>query len=257
MDVDVVDERQWHFTVIENSVLENTSLSTYEKLVYIVLCKFANKSKECYPSYKTIAELSGCSKRKAIDVIQSLADKGLIKIAERKDKGMHCTNLFVIGGSEYSAPGSECGAPGSECGALGSACGAPGVVHVVHQGSACRAPELEPYNENHIELEPKNKYADDVRMTETEYKKLVDKYGEDNVKKMIEKLDAYKGSKGKKYKSDYKAILSWVAGEILPGTKQPDQGYKAPRTSFNSYDQRKYTPEKIKELENSLLGDGG
>ena len=250
MDVDVVDERQWHFTVIENSVLENTSLSTYEKLVYIVLCKFANKSKECYPSYKTIAELSGCSKRKAIDVIQSLADKGLIKIAERKDKGMHCTNLFVIGGSEYSAPGSACGAPGS-------ACHAPGVVHVMHQGSACGAPELEPYNENHIELEPKNKYADDVRMTETEYKKLVDKYGEDNVKKMIEKLDAYKGSKGKKYKSDYKAILSWVAGEILPGTKQPDQGYKAPRTSFNSYDQRKYTPEKIKELENSLLGDGG
>lgn len=250
MDVDVVDERQWHFTVIENSVLENTSLSTYEKLVYIVLCKFANKSKECYPSYKTIAELSGCSKRKAIDVIQSLADKGLIKIAERKDKGMHCTNLFVIGGSEYSAPGSACGAPGS-------ACHAPGVVHVMHQGSACGAPELEPYNENHIELEPKNKYADDVRMTETEYKKLVDKYGEDNVKKMIEKLDAYKGSKGKKYKSDYKAILSWVAGEILPGTKQPNQGYKAPRTSFNSYDQRKYTPEKIKELENSLLGDGG
>lgn len=257
MGVDVVDERQWHFTVIENSVLENTSLSTYEKLVYIVLCKFANKSKECYPSYKTIAELSGCSKRKAIDVIQSLADKGLIKIAERKDKGMHCTNLFVIGGTVFTASPSAQGAPGSACGALGSACHAPGVVHVVHQGSACRAPELEPYNENHIELEPKNKYADDVRMTETEYKKLVDKYGEDNVKKMIEKLDAYKGSKGKKYKSDYKAILSWVAGEILPGTKQPDQGYKAPRTSFNSYDQRKYTPEKIKELENSLLGDGG
>ena len=53
-------------------------------------------------------------------------------------------------------------------------------------------------------------FADAVMMTEAEYLNLVELHGEDATKQMIEILDNYKGSSGKKYKSDYKAILSWV-----------------------------------------------
>lgn len=56
----------------------------------------------------------------------------------------------------------------------------------------------------------KNKYAEFVTLTEDEYNKLVDKYTEPAAKRMIEILDNYKGSKGKKYKSDYRTILNWV-----------------------------------------------
>ena len=56
----------------------------------------------------------------------------------------------------------------------------------------------------------KYKYADCVTLTRDEYAKLCESYGEDAAKRMIEILDNYKGSKGKKYKSDYKAILNWV-----------------------------------------------
>lgn len=56
----------------------------------------------------------------------------------------------------------------------------------------------------------KYKYADCVTLTRDEYAKLCETYGEDPAKRMIEILDNYKGSKGKKYKSDYKAILNWV-----------------------------------------------
>ncbi len=58
-------------------------------------------------------------------------------------------------------------------------------------------------------------YAEFVKMTEEEYNKLVEKHGEELTNKMIEVLDNYKGSKGKKYKSDYRAILSWVADKVL------------------------------------------
>ena len=58
-------------------------------------------------------------------------------------------------------------------------------------------------------------YAEYVSMTEDEYNKLVQQYGKDNVNLMISKLDNYKGAKGKQYKSDYRAILSWVADEIM------------------------------------------
>lgn len=64
----------------------------------------------------------------------------------------------------------------------------------------------------------KSTFAEFVTMTENEYNNLVEKYGESNVKQMIETLDNYKGSTGKKYKSDYRAILNWVANKVLKET---------------------------------------
>lgn len=60
----------------------------------------------------------------------------------------------------------------------------------------------------------KTKYADYVSMTTKEYEKLIDQYGEPMTKRMIEILDNYKGSSGKKYKSDYRTILNWVVERV-------------------------------------------
>jgi len=56
----------------------------------------------------------------------------------------------------------------------------------------------------------KIKYADFVSLTNAEYEALVAKLGEEATKRCIEILDNYKGATGKKYKSDYRAILNWV-----------------------------------------------
>jgi len=56
----------------------------------------------------------------------------------------------------------------------------------------------------------KTVYAEFVSMTIDEYSSLVTKLGEDGTKRCIEILDNYKGSTGKKYKSDYRTILNWV-----------------------------------------------
>lgn len=64
-------------------------------------------------------------------------------------------------------------------------------------------------------------YAENVKMKENEFNTLVEKYSEDTTKKMIEVLDNYKGSSGKKYKSDYRAILSWVVDKV---TKEGGSG---------------------------------
>jgi hypothetical protein len=57
---------------------------------------------------------------------------------------------------------------------------------------------------------PKIAFAEFVSLTQEEYDKLVSTHGEDRTKRMIEILNNYKGSSGKKYKSDYLAILNWV-----------------------------------------------
>ncbi len=56
----------------------------------------------------------------------------------------------------------------------------------------------------------KHKYMPTVKMTEAEYQKLVNDYGEDGAKRLVELLDNYKAASGRTYKSDYRAILNWV-----------------------------------------------
>ena len=48
-------------------------------------------------------------------------------------------------------------------------------------------------------------------MTPDELYKLQDQYGQQQAEAMLDILDNYKGANGKKYKSDYRAVLSWVA----------------------------------------------
>lgn len=80
--------------------------------------------------------------------------------------------------------------------------------------------ESESKSNPNIYIPQKNKYAEFVSMTEEEYQKLVAKYGEPMTNRMIEVLNNYKGSKGKKYKSDYLAILNWVVDRVKKEQQQ-------------------------------------
>jgi len=91
----------------------------------------------------------------------------------------------------------------------------------MNRGSTTVEPEHEPNvnrneptvtsnsNSNSNSKEDKNNYADFVKLTSDEYQKLKEKFGEDGTKERISRLNNYKASKGKKYKSDYHTILVW------------------------------------------------
>ncbi|NLV16059.1 MAG: hypothetical protein GXY50_02445 [Syntrophomonadaceae bacterium] len=55
----------------------------------------------------------------------------------------------------------------------------------------------------------KIKYAEYVSMTETEHQNLLGLFGEEGTKEWINRLNLWKGSKGKKTNSDYFTILNW------------------------------------------------
>lgn len=62
-----------------------------------------------------------------------------------------------------------------------------------------------------VTRQPKHHFAEFVSMTNDEYSSLMVKLGNKAaVLECIEMLDNYKGSTGKTYKNDYRAILSWV-----------------------------------------------
>jgi hypothetical protein len=73
-------------------------------------------------------------------------------------------------------------------------------------------------------------YADFVKMKESEYNKLIEQFGERGTKERIENLNLYKGSTGKKYKSDYLTILNWERKN--KGSAKPNGQYK----EFTQYD---------------------
>ncbi len=110
--------------------------------------------------------------------------------------------------------------------------------------AAAAPPEEEPAKKKTAgkkKAEPEKKsYAEFVRMTEASYNRLIELYGEPFTKACIERLDLYKGSKGKTYKDDYRAILSWVVkrvSEDSPGLMQRsrEQYAGAPPGSDNPY----------------------
>ena len=95
------------------------------------------------------------------------------------------------------------------------------------------------------EKEKKENFAEFVTLTKTEYNKLVEKYGEVEAVWMIDKLNNYKGSKNKKYNSDYMAILNWVVGELA----KEKEKYKTGRSFFdNLNDARNILNENTKQI---------
>lgn len=87
-------------------------------------------------------------------------------------------------------------------------------------------------NDNKKEQEEKIHFAEFVSMTNAEHEKLVSTYGTEFADQCITILDNYKGSSGKKYKSDYRAILNWVIDKAKQ--VQPKESKKA----YQNYEQR-------------------
>ena len=71
-------------------------------------------------------------------------------------------------------------------------------------------PPLTEKQKQQIEKKRKYHYAENVTLTRDEYTKLCAEHTEGGAKRMIEMLDNYKGSTGRRYKSDYRTILNWV-----------------------------------------------
>lgn len=61
-------------------------------------------------------------------------------------------------------------------------------------------------------IKEKNSYGEmeSVKLTEEEYSKLLERFGEVNLNMLIFELDTYIQSKGVKYKSHYATLLSWA-----------------------------------------------
>ena len=95
------------FTQMPNNILRSRTLKPLHKVVLSVICSYSNSSNIAFPSYQTIADDSGISRRKVIDIISELVMFGCIKKTERRSsKGDHTANDYevLIGSPDFLCP---------------------------------------------------------------------------------------------------------------------------------------------------------
>lgn len=188
---------------LENKVIDNENMKTYEKMIYIVLIRFCNnETGSCYPSFATIASKAGCSVRQVRNIIKELENKKLIKKVSRKIPGTreNDSNLYYI----YSIENSLY---------VGNEMPNPREYDSPQVGNEMPSNKTNMNKTNiYIDLSFLNMDIENVFLSEIEYKKLIGRYDENYIKELIVSLENYiVNGKGKKYKSHYKTLLAWAA----------------------------------------------
>ncbi len=86
------------FTIVYDDFLESDKLDLKEKMVFIILKKYAdNKTHTAFPSMETISKNAGMSRRTVIRVLSSLEQKGILKKEARyNEKGDYTSNLYTL-----------------------------------------------------------------------------------------------------------------------------------------------------------------
>lgn len=106
-----MDYIKGNFEIVPNIHLIPKMVGSTVK-VYIAICKFANKKGQCYPSYTTISEWAGISRRQVMRSIQELEELKIITIVtQNRNDGSQTSNLYQIqqprGGDTHVTPPSD------------------------------------------------------------------------------------------------------------------------------------------------------
>jgi hypothetical protein len=106
-----MDYVKGNFEIVPNMHLIPQMIGSTVK-VYLAICKFSNKRGQCYPSYTTIGQWAGISRRQVIRSIKELERLRVITVVKQERiNGSQTSNLFQIqqpkGSDLYVTPPSD------------------------------------------------------------------------------------------------------------------------------------------------------
>ena len=164
--------------------------------VYTMLCARADANGKCFPSLTKLAKDAGVSKDTVVRRMKILEQKGLLSIEKGNSVKSNRYQLLVAESDKVVA---ESDYPSSR--------ERLGVV-------AESATNDNHINDNHLTIIKNEKKLSlgehkKVKITNEEKQKLYQKIGENDTELLIEELDGYLASTGKKYKSHYAVIQNW------------------------------------------------
>ncbi|MBC1851196.1 helix-turn-helix domain-containing protein [Listeria seeligeri] len=86
------------FTKIQNNVIEDERLNLQDLALYLAICKFANnKTQQCYPSKKSLLEVSRISDYSFRKSLNHLVEGGYVKVEKRLSAdGKQLSNMYTL-----------------------------------------------------------------------------------------------------------------------------------------------------------------
>lgn len=111
----VIDKTSaFHFTIIDNYILNQSGMNALEQIVYVHLKKHSSQSNKCFPGINNLAKSLDSSSNTIRKALKSLKDKGFIDIEQRFNNSNEYTLLPY---PEYKAEIEEAdGMPPKEAG---------------------------------------------------------------------------------------------------------------------------------------------
>lgn len=191
-------------------IFEAKDLSNTEKLVYSLLSglAFGKENKECFPSDEYIGKRLGISRQQANECVGNLEKFGALSkrtVPNEKNPFRKVRYIQIYLENQKSFTKSGKGDSRDDEKADSPLSGKADSSNKVYSNK-----EKEENLRSLPKAPNKEKFIDHVFLSKEEYSKLLGELGEAKTKEMIKRLDAYIGSKGRKYKSHYKTILSWI-----------------------------------------------
>jgi len=196
--------------------MDNEYLNGYAKflgvsctVVYFSLCRHAdNKTQECFPSMKLIAEENAISTRTVVRATAELEKWGIVKISKsKKDDGTQANNVYtLLAKSEWKNKPSDTKSHGdrvTESDQPSDKNDTSRVTPVIHNNTKL--------NNTHLTIQKQSlSEFENVKLTEIEIQKLKDKIGEHETLSLIDELGTYLASTGRRYSSHYATLLNWA-----------------------------------------------
>lgn len=226
---------------IHDFMTERLQLKGTELLLYALVYNFSQDGNGCfYGTAEYAAKKVNCTRRSIVSTFASLVEAGLLS----KSSGHHNGRQTI----DYVAIVPEACAISSQCENFSQQV-CENITEGVKKSHTDNISDNLNDNQESIHTiaraeSKKLQIAEFVSMTADEYQKLIDEFGETDTASLIQILDNYKGSSGKKYKSDYRAIRSWCVDRLEEHKRKTSQrfGYQQPPVIGPRVNERGETP---------------
>ena len=194
-------ERNFKGVWIPKEVYLNKELSWSEKILFIEIDSLDNE-KGCFASNDYFADFIGVSNTRISKMTSKLKEQGLIRQEsfDGRQRVLHSIMKYDKADLNKSSKQND---------------------------TKVQSRDEQKFKHNNIPNNPPNNikevavkitYADNVKMLEVEYTKLITQYTKIVIDEKIIDLSLWKGSKGKATKSDYLTLLTWLRKDTKSNT---------------------------------------
>jgi len=194
-------ERNFKGVWIPKEVYLNKELSWSEKILFIEIDSLDNE-KGCFASNDYFADFIGVSNTRISKMTSKLKEQGLIRQEsfDGRQRVLHSIMKYDKADLNKSSKQND---------------------------TKVQSRDEQKFKHNNIPNNPPNNikevavkitYADNVKMLEVEYTKLITQYTKIVIDEKIIDLSLWKGSKGKNTKSDYLTLLTWLRKDTKSNT---------------------------------------